>query len=1170
MMGREEVVPEDLRIIDSGAKFTDDGLLDYLWFDCIEDERRVRKVVKLGFLRYIPKETREQRNILEKMRKVLKACYNAQVDFIYLVCGIFNPPIGIVQCYGVQAVEEEMELAVERAREGYEALVSWMANFEQSRLEALPVEKAEWIRKAFLEMPYASTVIGHPDPREEIRGMDARGEPAGARVSEVGLQQNEYLFRGMAKGKHEFLNVVIASRVEQDDIFLLQERVSQELSNWASRERFTRSVSVGLALPVILTGVLSRGGVSGYGESEATSSAETEGEIRGRARTEGRTFSETWGEAETRGESWGTSTTEATSTSVTKGKSHTVGESSGVSRSETLTEGTSKGSFTARSETKGFAKTSGWARVTGSSHTTGVTSSVATTSGETHGVSRGPSGFVSASGTIGKGVVPGGIDVGVRIGGSYEWSDGSFSSQTHSTGFSELSSSFSSEAVSGSTTESHSFGTVKGESQSSFSSRGVTEGTSKGRMTSDSTMESTTTTKMTSTSHFSGGFRSRTTSYAKTEGNFSSETESEAFSKSKTTGATFGFSRSQSLISMRATGLLAGISPSVSLSKTYQGQDRAASLVADALRGQEALLNTIALEGGFFVDNYFLLRTPEGRAALEGLVPLAFHGTEEVVVPVRTRRLPPEVEKYIRLHAMTFTPSTRREETRWALEPYKDTSILTMLQTATYTSPGVFEEGATLTVQERIPPFAFEPQMGGSCLLGHFYSYETGELTECPVKLPRERMANWLFAADTRFGKSVAAERLTLEIMREWHFRCVVLDFGFGWRKLMRLVPRERFTYYGLYPESPRPIRWNPLQIAKRISPERQLVATCELFRNAGRMGERQLGFMRRALRKIYLEAGVLVDDPNVQMDERWGKLDELELRRVNEERRRRGLPPREEGCALADCERWERQTVAIERSKKVDIVSWYLELKAQYDALPVRDITNRTAIEGILLRMESLSVGELQYLYGRGEGSIAIEDLSQPWGMTIIEGGAEMDEFAKSVLLSLIGWHLYADCVVRRREEIGGKRGAPLWLLYEEGNKVITGVETPEERRQSQVASIIQSMFRDAGKYDIYLGVIAQTPSEFPKGIVSSCNNIVSGQLKNPEDRDVILAAMGFSEKGFHYVDYANFIERMAQGMMMLKLGLSPDIARIQPMLFRPLLVRAEEPTDDELREEI
>jgi hypothetical protein len=323
-------------------------------------------------------------------------------------------------------------------------------------------------------------------------------------------------------------------------------------------------------------------------------------------------------------------------------------------------------------------------------------------------------------------------------------------------------------------------------------------------------------------------------------------TASDSSSRAHAVNQGTGLSRSQAVSVSRASGANAGLSPSLSFSKTYQGYDAAADLVAHALKEQLAHLHVIGKEGGFYVDNYFLTRSGRGRQAIEALVSQAFHGTEQVVTPVRTRRLTPAEEAYIRVHAMSFTPSTRLERNPWALEPWKDSTLLTLIQTAAYTAPGVFEEGPAVTVQERIPNFAFYPLMRGEVVLGHFYSSETQQLTGTPVRLNRERMANWAFLADTCFGKSIAAQRLALDVVQQWDFRSIILDFGFGWRKLANMLPDHRVLLWSLYQGGPNPIRWNPLQVGRRIPPDLQLSATVDLLCNAGRMGERQAGWLWR------------------------------------------------------------------------------------------------------------------------------------------------------------------------------------------------------------------------------------------------------------------------------------------------------------------------------------
>ncbi|NIN63284.1 MAG: hypothetical protein GTO63_00915, partial [Anaerolineae bacterium] len=67
-------------------------------------------------------------------------------------------------------------------------------------------------------------------------------------------------------------------------------------------------------------------------------------------------------------------------------------------------------------------------------------------------------------------------------------------------------------------------------------------------------------------------------------------------------------------------------------------------------------------------------------------------------------------------------------------------------QLAAYTSPGLFEEGTAVTVQEKLPPLAFYPDMPGEVTIGHHYSPETGDLTDVAVRLTRDRHFHTAFA----------------------------------------------------------------------------------------------------------------------------------------------------------------------------------------------------------------------------------------------------------------------------------------------------------------------------------------------------------------------------------------------------------------------------------------
>jgi hypothetical protein len=69
---------------------------------------------------------------------------------------------------------------------------------------------------------------------------------------------------------------------------------------------------------------------------------------------------------------------------------------------------------------------------------------------------------------------------------------------------------------------------------------------------------------------------------------------------------------------------------------------------------------------------------------------------------------------------------------------------------------------------------------------------------------------------------------------------------------------------------------------------------------------------------------------------------------------------------------------------------------------------------------------------------------VSMPWGLTVFEDSAELDEYVKVALLSMMTWHLYTDAVRRRREELNSG-GSKNWMqiFFEEANKVLGGVDS-------------------------------------------------------------------------------------------------------------------------------
>jgi hypothetical protein len=1125
-------IPNDLEVIRTELQFNDRNELDYLLFQVTEREGGKEyagyRAVRLLQLRYISLEARRDAGLLQKMRTVLRGLYGAQVDLVYLAAGIFkNPKLGVVQCYGVSAFSKSKEEAISRSLYNLSAIRAGLVGaYRQIRLDPLSTEVAQWLARSLEQMPFAIVAVGHPDPRENARGGDSSlRDPltsANQGAQQYSLQQNEILFRGMSSLEEEFLLILLASQVRLDDITRMLSGLLEETSVYASRQLGTRAASFGVSLPAILTGGLAENASSSYGTNHSS------GVTQGQAATDGVANSQ--GQAHTDGHA------------STSGWAHTVGVS------ETDATGVSSTAGTAVSH--GTAHTEGNAVTDGTSHTESSGSSVSHTDSSSYGV----------NGGMGGSIAPAGVGVSANVGGNASW--GSADGVSSSSGVADTTmhsvTSSQSDTVSQSTTQSHA-NTV-------------------------------------SQSHSVTQSEAWTTSSAETDSvadtNSTSATQSHADTKSTARSEADGMALGQTIGRGISAGMSVGVAPSFSLSNASQWQDDPYILLTDIMRTQRKLLDIASREGAFYTDFYALSRTELGTQALMGLIPEAFHGTEDVVAGVQTRTLNDQEQAYIGLHARAFTPSTRIEIIPEAMSGYADSTLLTMLQVAAYTAPGTFEQGPALTTQEETPAFAFYPDMPGNITLARQWSTETGLLTDTFLRLSQDRHFHTAFVGDTGFGKSIAAERLAYETTRFWYYRTIVLDFGQGWRKALNwpgIGANASEDGHGhvdirqLYPGSPRPLRWNILQVPRRIEPGRYRSMVAELFANAGRMGARQLGFMRRALTELYTEAGVLTADPKLQNGPMGHLQDDHEVHiirnaRQNPANNQDGLHP---GTLLESLSPSDLQALAVYRSKQLDAAKWVDRLRTYKEKLE-RDQVSRTSLEGVLLRLEQFSEGHMARQYGSSASGVGVEDLgllgvpAHPWGITVIEGGAEMDEYPKAALLSLLASILYSDAVARRRETLDGKHFPPMQIFFEEANKVLTGVSGGAASDQGSgesgnpVSHLFQTMWRDGRKYNIFLHLMAQTVSELPSGILSSCANVFVFQTKDPKDRDLMLPHLGRSEKGMVNTEYKRYLARIPRTYAIAKLGYSDDVLWIEPVLVRPMIIRCNEPSDLEIIQEL
>ena len=1187
----------------------------------------------------------------------------AAFDIVMLLAGIWEPePVGILQLYGVTGLGSTLEDAHHHATLGAEALLGALASFTQVILEPLPEKYAGWLETAYARMQHATVVVGHPDARLAAKGGGREGpsESASAPPAELNTtgQQVELFLRAMAGRRQEFIAPVLASPAPRGWLVERLMQLADESSVIASLQTGSESIATGIALPLSLSANLGQSVASAFGRMRGASQgrsltlAESRTHTVGRATTTGHTITDgaahSVGFATSSGRSVSDSISHSTGSAQSSGTAHTEGSAHSVGAAHTT------GRFSSTSSSAGFSGGVSQTVVDSSSQSAGGAFNVGVSASESAGHSEGASfsdsvgGSAGATHTESAGAsdsrsysLAGGQDVGLP-GGIF--SENLTATEGHTVGSTSGAADSLSTSVSTAHSEGGSVADTVGTSHGASVSGGVnwasgashsvgtttssgwsySSGSSSGSSTADTTSVSDTTSQSDTTSEGSSVSEGMTLSHS--ESHFSSATHSvsdttshsESFSTAHTrseadsTGETLsrgltaaysdGLSVGRSLGVSQGVGVGMGAVPSFNLAQSYQWYDDQAIQLTALLRAYQEILRQATLEGAYYTDFYVLTPTESGAVLAETATRQAFQGSGTLVVtPVQTRHLSPEEQAYIITHARAWCPSTRIEKKRGSYEAYRDATLLLPSHLAAYMAPALFEEGAAVTVKEKAPPFAFYPDLTGDITWAYQYSVENSlaRPTTAPVRLGEERLFHTAFAADSGFGKSVAAERLALETTAAWHTQTVVLDFGAGWRKLLNAAElRGHVQVWQLQPGARAPFRWNPWQVGKRMRPERQLPATCEIFKNAGRMGERQLGYMRRAAEKMWREAGVLTFNRSVQDDPVWGYVQENEWAVLAAAAAESGAPVRQPQAnfRLADLSAPELQALAVYRSQVTGIPQWIKILREMLEGVPTVETRHRdgkpytrtvmkgamkqgsadyASLDGLLLRLEAFTMGQMAEMYGPGPDSLAVEALGligpERWGVAILEGGAEMDEYTKSVLMGLVAWHLYNDAVVRRRERINLGRDARLTQLYfEEANKILSGVDTGmadgQSRGTASTSALFQTMWRDGRKYGIYLHLMVQSPSELPAGIVSSCANLVIGKLSAAADRDVAQAALGWSEKGFTDEDYKRFISQMAVGYAILKLGYTADFTQTAPLLVRPLLVHLPEPSDDEI----
>ena len=232
---------------------------------------------------------------------------------------------------------------------------------------------------------------------------------------------------------------------------------------------------------------------------------------------------------------------------------------------------------------------------------------------------------------------------------------------------------------------------------------------------------------------------------------------------------------------------------------------------------------------------------------------------------------------------------------------------------------------------------------------------------------------------------------------------------------------------------------------------------------------------------------------------------------------------------------------MAVARSQVVGLADLYADIEAKLSGVPERDTTLRGVLEGILFRLHPLVQGQAARQYAAGLDAIDINAVVPgDWGIAILEGGKFLDDFSKAFLLGWAAWHFYNDAVIQR-DELGVTGDARIQIVFEEANKILSGLETGADEETGGGVSVSEQLtnwWRDARKYGMWLHLITQSPALIPFGILSSCNNMFATQIKNQKDQDIIITALARSPKGLVDEPWRRFLASIPIARAVVKLG--------------------------------
>lgn len=1198
---------DDIEVVNSNVEYSGSGDLAYLLFEMNAKDGTgnivtLYKAIKLYRLVRVPKSIKMLTSFMDMQADVIAGLYRANVNYVQIIANILTPkPIGLVFCYGVQAVSTtSLDEAKRQADKDFAALArTYGGTFRTIEMRKPTFEEMDWLRKKMHTMKHVQVVRGLPLAKKAT-GKSNNSNMDGGRGNSESEETSEQFIIGMSD--YEYIAVLMATPIEENVLQKWLTATSKEQTKWEGLLSGNKGMNFGLSLPMMYMANMgsSEGWSNGYsqgiaeGTSESTSLSESHGVTQGSSYTLSNGVTEgtsiTQGESTTLGHSTGqsvgvsegTSLTDSLGTSYSQGTNEGVNESDSTGTSESFSKGTSNTvtDGTSRSNSTGASWSSSDSTSSSRGHSAGISDSVSNShsAGYNEGVSS-SKGTSSSQGWNTGSSVSGGVP-GVASGsisGGYNGSTGESETQgtsrgtsvsdsvgvskgvsaSDSTSFSSSNSTSSGGSSSVSTGTSHSVSRGTSETattgtsttHSVGSSKGISEGWSQTASQSAGKSSSLSASNSVSDSLSKGTSLSHGQSFSRSQ----SESVGQSYSESSTVGRSTGHTDSVTASKAQNQGYSGalnsgtsgtmGVGPSLSWSKTFAWKDIEVENILMLLQFQhQRLMAANNGQGAFFVDFMIATESEEAKATAKATATSAWLDKEAYVSPLQILDLPPHEEKHLLYHLNAFSPCLTKEGIPGQMEGYKYSTVLLADELAAYSHPPRVSDGGLYAEVEDMPVLSVPSnRQDGDIFVGNILSGE---------KYSPEHGYVTPFAFKIQeseimhaFFQGGSRSGKTVTATR------VIAELANNVRRGPR---KKRMRIIAMDPKKD----WRIL--ARFVEPERfRFYSLADPDFLPAKLNLTKIP--KNVWPERYLNSVVEVFCRSYGLGER-GK--QILTRALFEEYTKAGVFAKD----------WRKH--ASERSAKVTLETVYRNLESKKmemdDPRAKAKYGNdaRDAFTRVMDRMEAFGrVGSILHTVFCDPEGQGIDDILGEDDVVVLESYG-LESTARSFVFGLVTSAIY-QYAVHNGGFVEPEDQFETILVIEEANEVLIGQDSGNGDSGGGLSgpSEFERILDQAAGNGLFIWAITQKISMLPTSIIANCGLVFAGRTKIPDDINVIIRQIGREER---YDDRAlvKWYPRCPTGWFTVQTSRTFDFKDAEPVMVKVEQLKVSPPKNEELEQ--